>query len=79
MNELLYLEYFGVLPFSTRGTEEGVVLKYPDFFLKVYSGNGPEYIIQGYRYGDENPRFEDKIPFDHMREYGYQYKLSLHK
>lgn len=78
MNEQLYYQYFGVIPFHTRGTAEGTILKYPDFFLKVYNGNGPEYIIQGYRYGDENPIFEDKIPFDHMREYGEQFKKSLH-
>ncbi len=74
MNDETYYEYFGVIPIHTRGTEEGVILKYKCFYLKVYNNSIEEYVIQGFRYGDEVPRFVDTIPLNRMRAYGSQFK-----
>lgn len=74
MNEELWYEYFGVIPFHTRGTAEGIVLRYRDFYLKAYNNSIEEYIIQGFRYGDEVPRFVDHVPLNRMRLYGAQFK-----
>lgn len=75
MNDETYYKYFGVSPIHTRGTEEGVILKYNCFYLKVYNNTSENYIVQGYRYGDETPRFEDNVPLTRMMDYASQFKL----
>ena len=74
MNDETYYEYFGVIPIHTSGTEEGVILKYHSFYLKIYNNSIEEYTIYGYCYGDEVPRFTDNIPLNRMRTYGSQFK-----
>lgn len=79
MNDEAYYKYFGVWPIHTRGTEEGVILKYRCFYLKVYNESGTNYLVQGYRYGDQVPRFEDHISLTKMMEYASQFKSNSRK
>lgn len=59
---------------KTRGTQEGTILKFPTYYLKIYDGkNGNSYIVQGYRYDSGNPIFTDNIPVSKMREYASKF------
>lgn len=74
MTDELYFKYFGVVPIHTRGTEEGVILKYKTFYLKIYNLSGMKYLVQGFNYGDQNPVFEDHVDFVEMIGYGSAWK-----
>lgn len=73
MNDLDYLEYFGVWPIHTRGTAEGVILKYKKLYLKIYH-NAQVYTVEGYHYGDELPAFVDEVKYEDIYKYGKLYK-----
>lgn len=68
MNDEMYFKLFGVKPIHTRGTEEGVIFKYKEFFLKVYFSKG-NFLIKGYEYGNELPAFVDEVAYDKITEY----------
>lgn len=70
MNDQLWQEFFGVPPIHTRGTREGVILKYRRMYLKIYNVN-LVYEINGYMFGMENPIFVDKVPFEKLSQYGH--------
>ena len=56
---------------TTTGTEEGIILKFRSFYLKIYNAdNGKaDYLIQGYRYDCDIPVFEDYVNRSDMRSY----------
>lgn len=79
MTDEMYYKYFGVYPIHTSGTAEGVILKYPHFYLKIYNESGMNYLVQGFCYGDQNPRFEDHVKFTEMIGYGSEWKKCLRR
>lgn len=60
--------------FSTTGTQEGIVLKFSTFYMKIYdSDKSDNYIIHVYEYGSQNPMFVDEVPSNRMREYAAKF------
>lgn len=58
----------------TRGTQEGMILKFATFYLKIYDDNVENlYIIEGYRYDSSGIIFQDKVPATQMREYASRF------
>lgn len=54
----------------TNGVQDGVVLKFASFYLKIYDAEKKDsYIVEGYRYGISAPIFTDCVPYKHMRRY----------
>lgn len=50
------------LSIPTRGTNMGVILRFKTFYLKIYDHNQEDaYRIQGFRYNEQNPVFEDIV------------------
>lgn len=60
MNDEKWYAYFGVIPIHTSGMADGIILKYPDFYLKIYEKPGYSYEVLGYRYGEESSRLDRK-------------------
>ena len=59
---------------KTRGTQEGIILKFATFYLKIYDDNVENmYIVEGYRYDNTALVFRDKVAGNRMREYAAQY------
>lgn len=55
---------------GTRGTQEGIILKFSTFYLKIYDDKCENsYIVKGYRYNTTNPMFTDSVKESDMREY----------
>lgn len=60
--------------FETRGFEDGMILRFKTFYLKIYDHECEDsYIIKGYRYNEQNPVFEETIESIHMREFAAQF------
>lgn len=62
----------------TTGIDEGLILKFRSFYLKIYdAGNAKsDYIIQGYRYDEDSPVFEDCVRRSKMREYCSEFNVE---
>lgn len=59
---------------QTTGTQEGVILKFRSFYLKIYDDNREDgYIVEGYRYFHNSPLFCDKVPVTQMRSYAAKF------
>ena len=55
---------------TTRGTQEGVILKFHTYYLKIYDDDVEDsYIVESYRYGCNEAIGTDKVPANRMREY----------
>ena len=60
----------------TRGTQEGLILKFDSFYLKIYNDKVENsYIIEGYNYGDSSMIFLDRVHENRMREYASRFNL----
>lgn len=60
--------------FRTTGTQEGTILKFHSFYLKIYDDSRDGlYIVEGYRYGNDVPLFCDKVPVSQMRSYAAKF------
>lgn len=60
--------------FRTTGTQEGVILKFHSFYLKIYDDDCEDrYIVEGYRYFHNFPSFCDKVPVSQMRSYAAKF------
>jgi hypothetical protein len=59
----------------TNGTEEGLILKFRSFYLKIYYADSikNEYIVQGYRYQEDSPVFVDYVNRADMKNYCSQF------
>lgn len=67
-----FIKYFHhvIECFHTNGTQEGLILKFCNFYLKVYDNEkNDSYIIEKYCYGIVNPIKVDTVPFNRIREY----------
>lgn len=54
----------------TTGTQEGIILKFQSFYLKIYDDDHDDlYIVQGYRYNASVPMFVDKVSVREFRRY----------
>lgn len=59
---------------KTRGTQEGMILKFATFYLKIYDDNVENtYIVEGYRYDNSGLVFRDIVPANQMREYASRF------
>ena len=59
----------------TRGTREGLILKFETFYLKIYNDNSENYyIIEEYQYGIELPLNINRVHINQMREYASQFR-----
>ena len=63
---------------TTGGICDGLILKFKSFYLKIYDADGdnPRYLIQGYRYGEDDPVFEDYVNRSDMRKYANQFNIE---
>ena len=73
----LLISYFPCKPWQvieTRGTREGLILKFKSFYLKIYNANSENvYLVEGYRYGCNRLLLSDKVDYNKMREYASQF------
>lgn len=54
----------------TNGTQDGVILKFTSFYLKIYDALSKDaYIVEGYYYNNPTPIFNDQVPQKDMRQY----------
>lgn len=59
---------------KTRGTQEGMILKFATFYLKIYDDNVENtYIVEGYRYDCPALIFRDVVAANRMREYAERF------
>lgn len=58
---------------ETRGTREGLIIKFKTFYLKIYNGNSNNYMVGIYRYGCNRPCRVDEVKENKMREYASQF------
>jgi len=69
--------YFPYPPWKvveTRGTREGLILKFRTFYLKIYdSKEENSYTVEMYRYGWNQPFQIDKVDSNKFREYAAQF------
>jgi hypothetical protein len=60
--------------FLTRGIATGVVLRFKTFYLKVSDDDKDDsYIVQGFRYHEISPVFEEIVPVYFMPEFAEQF------
>lgn len=59
---------------QTSGTQEGTILKFATFYLKIYDDeDNASYNVQGYRYNSPMRIFDDHVPANKMREYASRF------
>ena len=62
------------LNIPTRGNATGIILKFRTFYLKIYDDvNDESYIVQGYRYNESLPVFNNVIPAFQIREFASRF------
>jgi hypothetical protein len=57
------------LTIITRGTQDGIIVKFKTFYLKIYNRYDMTYDIKGYRYNEQLPIFEININDNKLREF----------
>jgi len=58
----------------TRGCQDGVIIKFQTFYLKIYDASREDkYIVQGYRYNQQLPVFETEVPSNQMKEFAMRF------
>lgn len=71
------LQQMFILPSTlirTSGTQEGIVLKFKTFYLKIYDGDGEEsYLVKGFRYKNPKPIIEETIKTSDFRRYARKF------
>lgn len=61
---------------QTRGIQDGVILKFATFYLKIYDSSGKDsYTVEGYHYKNNSVLFKDCVPYNRMRQYASQFKM----
>lgn len=59
---------------QTRGTQQGIILKFTTFYLKIYDSDEEDsYIVEGYKYGINSAIFTDIVPTNKMRSYAAKF------
>lgn len=59
---------------ETRGSQEGIILKFKTFYLKLYDGLKEDtYTVKGFRYHAQNPVFEADVRTAMMRKFAAQF------
>jgi len=58
---------------STAGMQDGIILKFKTFYLKIYDSVEVTYRIQGFRYHEQIPVFEKNVKVHQMREFANQF------
>lgn len=59
---------------QTSGTQQGIILKFHTFYLKIYDSDKEDsYIVEGYRYGYDSAIFTDIVPTNKMRNYASKF------
>lgn len=60
--------------FTTRGMHIGIIIKFQTFYLKIYDHESENaYMIQGYRYHEQDPVFEKDVHAFQLREFASQF------
>jgi hypothetical protein len=59
--------------FTTRGMQDGIIIRFKTFYLKIYDEN-MSYDIKGYKYNEEQPVFEEIVSENKMREFCSKFK-----
>lgn len=60
--------------FQTSGTQEGTILKFATFYLKIYDDEtNNSYNVQGYRYDSPMRILDDHVSANMMREYAAKF------
>ena len=65
-------EIFKTKVYSANGTNEGVIIRYPYMYLRLYD-TGEAYTIHEFYYGDETPRNTVTVPMNRLKEYASQF------
>jgi hypothetical protein len=59
---------------ETRGTQEGMILKFKTFYLKIYDdGVEDSYVVQGFRYKEKRPVFVETITSYQFRAFARKF------
>lgn len=59
---------------QTTGIQQGTILKFATFYLKIYNFDKEDsYIIEGYKYGINSAIFTDIVPTNKMRSYAAKF------
>lgn len=63
----------------TSGISKGYIIRYRDFYLKVYDAprDPTSYLITGYRYHHPDPLFQDVVRFSELRAYASELERPL--
>lgn len=68
-DELYHLFPLPCISFPTQGIQDGVLIRFKTFYLKIYDGKEDSYIVQGFRYKEWNPVFEQNLRTYQIREF----------
>jgi hypothetical protein len=61
----------------TRGIQDGLILKFKTFYLKIYDDEKDNsYVISGYRYGEQLPVFELDVHASKLREFASRFTME---
>ena len=58
---------------KTRGTHEGIIVKFNTFYLKIYNNDNIEYRIQGFRYDYPVMIFEEIVNSNVLEDFCKQF------
>lgn len=59
---------------QTSGVQDGVIVRFRTFYLKIYDDRYEyAYNIQGYRYNETNPVFEEKVRISKFKRFASQF------
>ena len=60
--------------FQTDGFQDGVVIRFKTFYLKIYDDKFTyAYHVQGYRYNEQHPVFEECVPVSKFRKFASRF------
>ena len=61
--------------FQTDGIQDGVVIRFETFYLKIYDDRYKyAYDVKGYKYNETNPVFEETVSVSNFRNFASQFK-----
>jgi hypothetical protein len=65
--------------FQTDGFQDGVVVRFRTFYLKIYDDRYEyAYHVAGYRYNEINPVFEECVPASKFKKFASQFTHEDH-
>ena len=74
MNSFNFSEISEIFPTSTssintRGIAVGIVVKFQEYYLKIYDADVDSYKVMGFKYGAQLPVFEKVLKWNEFQEF----------